>query len=65
MIILRHGKFISGTKIFRAGEILPPTPGVQALVEQNLAEVIADVRPPKTAKKAKSETAPENNEVNT
>ena len=43
MIILRHGKFISGMRIFRAGEILPDTPGVQSLVAQNLAEVVADV----------------------
>ena len=63
MIVLRHGRFISGTRIFRAGEILPDTPGVQELVGKKLAEVVADVKTQKAAKKRepeKAETPPEN-----
>ena len=66
MIILRHGRFISGTKIFRAGEILPDTPGTQRLVEQRLAEVVADIKTQKAAKKRepeKTEPAQENAKV--
>ena len=51
MIILRHGRYISGSSIFRAGEILPDTPGVQSLVAQKLAEVIAESKTPKAPKK--------------
>ena len=51
MIILRHGRYISGARVFRAGEILPDTPGVQSLVAQKLAEVVADVKTPKAVKK--------------
>ena len=50
MIILRHGRYISGARVFRAGEILPDTPGVQSLVAQKLAEVVADVKTPKAGK---------------
>ena len=65
MIILRHGRFISGTRIFRAGEILPDTPGVQSLVERYLAEAVADVKATKAAKKRdleKVSPAPKNDE---
>ena len=70
MIILRHGRYISGARVFRAGEILPDTPGVQSLVEQKLAEVIAEVKTPKSAKKRepeppKPEPVQENVEGNT
>lgn len=68
MIILRHGKFISGMRIFRAGEILPDTPGVQSLVAQNLAEVVADVKTAKAPKKRDTEKVsptPKNDESNT
>ena len=65
MIRLKHGRFISGTKIFRVGEILPDTPGVQELVVKGLAEAVADVKAPKTAKKRESESAPKNDESNT
>ena len=65
MIILRHGRFISGKRIFRAGEILPDTPGVQGLVAQRLAEVVAEVKPPKPAKKREPDPAPKNDEGNT
>lgn len=68
MIILRHGKFISGMRIFRAGEILPDTPGVQSLVAQNLAEVVADVKTAKAPKKLDTEKVsptPKNDESNT
>ena len=62
MIILKHGKFISGARIFRAGEILPDVPGVQTLVERHLAEVVAEVKTPKAPKKRDSEPAPKNDE---
>ena len=70
MIILRHGRYISGARIFRAGEILPDTPGVQSLVAQKLAEVVAEVKATKASKKReseppKSEPVQENVEGNT
>ena len=65
MIILRHGRFISGSRIFRAGEILPDTPGVQELVAKRMAEVIAEVKTPKSRKKSEPEAAPKNDESNT
>ena len=52
MIILRNGKFISGLRIFRSGDILPDTPTAKELVEKGLAEIIADT-PKKSAKVAK------------
>ena len=64
MIILRHGRYISGARVFRAGEILPDTPGVQSLVAQKLAEVVADVKTPKVPKKRDAEPAPKNDEGN-
>ncbi len=64
MIILKHGRFISGTRIYRAGEILPDTPGVQGLVERKLAEVVAEVKTPKATKKRDTEPAPKNDEGN-
>lgn len=63
MIILKHGRYISGARIFRAGEILPDTPGVQGLVPQGLAEVVAEVKTAKAPKKRDTDTAPKNNEV--
>ena len=51
MIILRHGKFISGFRIFQVGEILPDTDGVQELVRKGIAENIEAVKKPKTTKK--------------
>ena len=48
MIILRHGRYISGSRIFRVGEILPDTPGVQGLVERKLAEAVAEVKNPQS-----------------
>ena len=62
MIILKHGRFISGTRIYRAGEILPDTPGVQGLVERKLAEVVAEVKAPKATKKRDNGPAPKNDE---
>ena len=64
MIILRHGRFISGSRIFKAGEILPDTPRVRELVARGMAEVIADVKATKAAKKREAETAQENVEGN-
>ena len=52
MIVLRNGKFISGFRLFRVGEILPDTPSTKSLVEKGLAEVIADT-PKKSAKVVK------------
>ena len=62
MIILRHGRYISGSRIFRVGEILPDTPGVQGLVEQKLAEAIAEVKTQKGRKKSDPEPVPKNDE---
>ena len=64
MIILRHGRFISGTRIFRAGEILPDTPGVQELVDKRLAEAVAEVKTQKATKKREPEPAQKNVEGN-
>lgn len=71
MIILKHGRFISGTRIFKAGEILPDTPGVQELVDKGLAEVVADVsatcdatKTPKATKKREPEPVQKNDESN-
>ena len=52
MIILRHGKFISGLRVFQSGDILPDTPTAKALVEKGLAEIVADT-PKKSAKVVK------------
>ena len=52
MIILKHGKFISGARIFRAGAILPDNADTQGLVSHGLAEIVADA-PKKAAKSAK------------
>ena len=57
MIVLKHGKFISGARIFSAGAVLPDNADVQRLVLQGVAEVVADV-PKKSAKSKKSETVP-------
>ena len=70
MIILRHGRYISGARVFRAGEILPDTPTVQSLVAHKLAEVVAEVKATKASKKRepeppKPEPAQENAEGNT
>ena len=62
MIILRHGRYISGSRIFRVGEILPDTPGVQGLVERKLAEVVAEVKTAKAPKKREPDPAPKNDE---
>ena len=64
MIILRHGRYISGARIFRAGEILPDTPGVQELVGKRLAEAVAEAKTQKASKKRESEPAPKNVEGN-
>ena len=60
MIILRHGRFISGARIFRAGEILPDTPGVQSLVDRRLAEAVAEVKTQKIRKKSEPEATQKN-----
>ena len=52
MIRLRHGKFISGLRVFRAGDVLPDTTTAKELVERGLAEIIADT-PKKSAKAVK------------
>ncbi len=59
MIILRHGKFISGLRVFRAGDVLPDTPTARELVEKALAEIVADVpkKAVKTVKKTEPDTA--------
>lgn len=52
MIILRHGKFISGLRVFRAGDVLPDTSTAKLMVEKGYAEIVAD-SPKKSAKTAK------------
>ena len=69
MIILKHGKFISGARIFRAGAILPDNADTQRLILQGLAEFVADT-PKKSVKSAKKsepepvETIQENAQTN-
>ncbi len=55
MHVLRHGKFISGSRIYRAGDVLPDTAGAQELVKRCLAEAIEDT----SGKKSKSPKKPE------
>ena len=64
MIILRHGRYISGLRIYRVGEVLPDTPGAQELVARGLAEAVAEVKTPKATKKRDTEPAPKNDEGN-
>ena len=52
MIVLRHGKFISGFRVFQSGDILPDTSTAKELVEKGLAEIVADTSK-KSAKVAK------------
>ena len=61
MIILRHGKFISGLRVFRAGDVLPDTTTAKELVERGLAENIPDIpkKSAKTVKKSDPATVPE------
>ena len=59
MIILKHAKFISGTRIYRAGEILPDTQGVRELVAKGIAVVVNPERTPKTAKRKEQDKTPE------
>ena len=67
MIVLKHGKFISGARIFRAGAILPDNADTQGLVSHGLAEIVADT-PKKTAKSPRKpepvEPVQENAQVN-
>ena len=57
MIILRHGRFISGLRVFHVGEMLPETASAKNLVEKGLAEIVADSskKSAKNAKKIESE----------
>lgn len=71
MIILRHGRFISGFHVYKAGEILPDTPGANNLAKMGMAEIVADApkKPPKPVKKSDNvpapvEAVPENAKVN-
>lgn len=61
MIILRHGKFISGLRVFRAGDVLPDTPTARELVKKALAEIVADTpkKSAKSVKKSDPATVPE------
>ena len=71
MIVLRHGRFISGFRVFKAGDILPDTHGANDLVGRGMAEVVADT-PKKSAKTVKKSdnvpapvgAVPENAKVN-
>ena len=65
MIILRHGRFISGSRVFRVGEVLPDTAGAQSLVAMGMAEAVAEVKAAKASKKREPEPAQENAEGNT
>ena len=57
MNILRHGKFISGSRIYRAGDVLPDSAGAQELVKRRLAETIEDTSGKKSKPPKKSEPA--------
>ena len=58
MIILKNGKFISGNRIFRAGDSLPDTEITRLLVEQGRAEIIeTNTRKNKSAKKIEPDKA--------
>ena len=52
MIVLKHGKFISGLRLFHVGEVLPDTAVAKSLVDKGLAEIVADT-PKKSAKAIK------------
>ena len=52
MYVLKHGKFISGSRIYRSGDVLPDSAGAQELVKMRLAEAI-ETTPTKKAKATK------------
>lgn len=69
MIVLKKGKFISGSKLYKVGELLPDTVDAKKLVKKGIAEYIADTTPKrvgKVAKKAEQENSQsiENAEAN-
>lgn len=65
MIILRHGKFISGSRILKSGDVLPDTEEARKLVEVGRAEIINSSKPAKKRQPDKTENSPENVEGNT
>lgn len=58
MIILRHAKFISGARIFKAGEILPDTAGTRELIARGFAEEVNTQKNSRPAKR-KEQTQPQ------
>lgn len=65
MYVLRHGKFISGSRIYRSGDVLPDTVGAQELVKRHLAEQLIDdvgkkSKPPKKSEPANTTPTSEN-----
>ena len=66
MIVLRRARFLSGSRIFRSGDILPDNEITRSLAEKGYAEIVSDA-PKQPAKKAKSEanTAQQNDKGNT
>lgn len=70
MIILKNGKFISGNRIFRAGDSLPDTEITRLLIEHGRAEIIeTNTKKNKSAKKiepvVQTNVAQENVKVDT
>lgn len=63
MIILRHGKFFSGGKLFSSGCILPDTDEARRLVELGWADIVNN-KPAKKRQTDKAEAPRENDEGN-
>ncbi len=57
MIVLRYGKYISGLRIYRVGDVLPETPSAKSLVECGKAEIVVDM--PKKSTKITKKPEPE------
>lgn len=64
MIILRHVKFISDGRVFRAGDIVPDNSVTRSLIEKGFAEIVNN-NVKTSAKKPKAEAPRENDEINT
>ncbi|MBR0204698.1 MAG: hypothetical protein IJQ56_10065 [Synergistaceae bacterium] len=58
MIVLRHAKFISGSRVYKVGEILPDTAGTRELVARGFAEEVNTAKSSKPAKKKEQPVQP-------
>ena len=61
MIRLKNARFISGTRIYRSGDVIPDNTFTRGLVKKGFAIIANDKLP---TKREKPETTPENDEVN-